>query len=310
MINPFYQRDLISIGDLSLSDIECIMTTASQLKHKVMTPSIAGNVIAHCFFEPSTRTRLSFEAATLRLGGSVIGFASDDNISTKKGESLHDTVKVIGSYADLVIIRHPKEGAARLAAEATDKPVINAGDGGNQHPTQALIDLFTIQNCQKNMHGLSIALVGDLKYSRSMHSFVQIASLFDVRLFLVSPAHLSLPDYICDELKTKGIRFSYHEAIEEIINKVDIIYLNRIQKERLHAGYQAKNDSPFMLTLPILKQAKSSMRILDPLPRVGTTDPKIDDTPFAYYFEQAANGICIRQALLLLLLNQELPCQR
>ena len=179
---------------------------AKKFKKNLAKKYLLDKIVAHCFFEPSTRTRLSFETATLRLGGQVIGFSSSENISIKKGEDLQDTIKTISYYADLIIIRHPLEGSARLAAEFSDKPIINAGDGANQHPTQALSDLFTIQETQKNLEGLSIAFVGDLKYGRAVHSLVQLCALFNMRLFLVSPALLALPEIICDELKHKGIR--------------------------------------------------------------------------------------------------------
>ncbi len=222
MDSSLYGSDIISMQDLSLPHIQHILETATQLKTQRAIHLLNDKIIAHCFFEPSTRTRLSFEAATLRLGGKVIGFSSDESLSIKKGETLHDTMRVISSYADLIIIRHPKEGAARLAADISTKPVINAGDGANQHPTQALVDLFTIQECQARLDGLSIALVGDLKYGRTIHSFAEACMLFDIRLFLVAPDSLSLPESLCDALKKRGIRFSFHHSLEEVIPKVDI----------------------------------------------------------------------------------------
>lgn len=306
MSNPLYQTDILSIKDLSPKNIQLILETARKLKQKPVKNLLTNKLVAQCFFEPSTRTRLSFESATLRLGGQVLGFTSDQNLSIQKGETLYDTMRVISEYADLIVIRHSREGAARLAAEISDKPVINAGDGANQHPTQALIDLFTIQECQHKVDGLSIALVGDLKYGRTIHSFAQACMLFDVRLYLVSPDMLALPDPICDALKKKGIRFSFHHSIEEVIAKVDILYLTRIQQERFsEAEYPLVKDH-YILTPAILKNAKANLKILHPLPRVNEIDIRVDKTPYAQYFTQAANGLYIRQALLALLLNEQL----
>jgi aspartate carbamoyltransferase catalytic subunit len=264
-------------------------------------------VIAHCFFEPSTRTRLSFESATLRLGGGVIGFSSDEALSIQKGEPLQDTMRVISSYADLIVIRHPKEGSARLAAEVSDKPVINAGDGANQHPTQALVDLFTIHESQQRINGLNIALVGDLKYGRTIHSFAEMCMLFDIRLYLVSPEILALPDTLCDSLKKRGIRFSLHQSLEEVIPKVDVLYLSRIQQERFsQTEYQLVKNN-YILTPLLLKKAKSHLKILHPLPRVNEIDIAVDQTPYAHYFTQASNGVYVREALLTLLLNEKQP---
>lgn len=307
MENLLYDYDILSMKDLSLPQIELVLATAAELKVKPAPHLLNNKIIAHCFFETSTRTRLSFETAALRLGGNVIGFSSDASLSVQKGETLHDTIRVISSYADLIIIRHSKEGAARLAADVSEKPVINAGDGANQHPTQALIDLFTIQECQKRLNGLAIALVGDLKYGRTIHSFAEACMLFDIRLFLVGPDALALPDSICDVLKKEGIRFSFHQSLEEVIPKVDILYLTRIQQERFSAAEYQLIKKQYILTPTMLSQAKSNLKILHPLPRVNEIDVGVDHTPYAHYFEQAANGIYVRQALLTLLLNKVFP---
>ncbi|SRR5579883_55000 len=305
MAHSLYQRDLISINDLSLEQVKTILETAKKLKQKPDTQALQNKIIANCFFEPSTRTRLSFESAALRLGGKVTGFTSDGDLSIQKGETLRDTIRVISDYADLLVIRHPREGAARLAAEASDKPVINAGDGANQHPSQALVDLFTMEECQNKLNGLSIALVGDLKYGRTIHSLTQACMLFDMRFYFVSPEGLTLPDAIADHLKKNGVRFSFHQTLEEVIPKVDIIYLTRLQKERLdEAEYQLVKNK-YTLTAGLLSQAKSNLKVLHPLPRVDEMDTSIDKTPFAYYFQQAANGVFVRQALLTLLLNEK-----
>lgn len=304
MANSLYQRDIISINELSLEQIQLILDTAHHIKQKTKIPNIQDKIIAHCFFEPSTRTRLSFEAAALKLGGKVIGFSSDEALSTKKGETLSDTMKVVSDYSDLIVIRHAREGAARLAAEVSDKPVINAGDGANQHPSQALVDLFTMQESQNKLNGLNIALVGDLKYGRTIHSLTQACMFFDVRLYLVAPEGLTLPESICDNLKKRGLRFSFHQSLEEVIPKIDILYLTRIQKERLdEAEYQLVKNK-YILKPDLLKNAKSNLKILHPLPRVDEIDIGVDKTPYAHYFTQAANGVFVRQALLTLLLNE------
>ena len=305
--NLLYGSDIISIKDLSLAQVQQILAVAEQLKANRVKDLLKDKIIAHCFFESSTRTRLSFETATLRLGGNVIGFSSSENLSTKKGETLHDTVRMLSNYADLIIIRHAKEGAARYAADISDKPVINAGDGANQHPTQALVDIFTILETQKKLNGLAVALVGDLKYGRTIHSLVELCTLFDIRLFLVAPDALTLPEAICDVLKKKGVRFSFHQSLEEVIPKVDILYMTRIQQERLSESENQAVEKQFVLTPAMLANAKPNLKVLHPLPRVNEIDVKVDQMPQAAYFEQAANGVFIREALLTLLLNKVLP---
>jgi len=309
MVNSLYGQDILSIKDLSLDQIQLILKTAKRLKQDPAPPVILGKIVAQCFFEASTRTRLSFESATLRLGGQNIGFSSEEGLSIKKGETLHDTIRVIAEYADLIVLRYPLEGAARLAAEVSAKPVINAGDGANQHPTQALVDLFTIQECQKSLDGLSIALVGDLKYGRTIHSFAQACMLFDVRLYFVSPEGLALPEPICDALKKQGVRFSFHRSMEEVLPKVDILYLTRIQQERFNeTEYQIVKNN-YILTPALLNNTKirANLKVLHPLPRINEIDIGVDKTPYSHYFIQAANGVYVRQALLALLLNEKLP---
>lgn len=305
--NLLYQRDIISTKDLQLADIELVLNTAKKMKAQPTQPFLQNKIIANCFFEPSTRTRLSFATAALRLGANVIGFTSEESLSIKKGETLYDTMRIISAYADLIIIRHASEGSASLAANVSDCPVINAGDGSNQHPTQALMDLFTIQESQPKLNGLSIALVGDLKYGRTIHSFIDVCSLFDVRLYLVSPETLALPEEMCDKLKKRGIRFSFHHSIEEVVPKIDVLYMTRIQQERFsQAEYQLVKDQ-FILTPAVLNNARKNLKILHPLPRINEISIEMDQTPYAYYFQQASNGVPVRQALLTLILNETLP---
>lgn len=305
--NLLYQRDVISTKDIQLNEIELILETAKKIKNKSLPDLLQNKIIANCFFEPSTRTRLSFETAALRLGAKVLGFSSEDSLSIRKGETLHDTMRVVAEYADLIIIRHPREGSANLAAEVAACPVINAGDGANQHPTQALMDLFTIQECQPKLNGLSIALVGDLKYGRTIHSFIDVCSLFDVRLYLVSPEMLALPEEMCDKLKKRGVRFSFHHSLEEVVPNIDILYMTRIQQERFGAAeYQLVKDQ-FILTPAVLKNARQNLKIMHPLPRINEISVEIDRTPYSYYFQQASNGVPVRQALLTLILNETLP---
>ncbi len=291
-------RDLVSISDFSKEELEEVLAAAHRLQKKANLELLKGKILASCFFEPSTRTRLSFESAMLRLGGNVIGFSQSDTTSIKKGESLCDSMKVISSYADIIVIRHPKEGSARVAAEASSVPVINAGDGANQHPTQTLIDLFTIQECQKTIDGLHIAIAGDLKFGRTVHSLSLALGLYQVRLYFISPEGLELPETIIQELKKNGVKFSFHKSIEEIISKIDILYMCRAQKERF-ADLNFSN-------LPLLKKkhlekVKPNFKILHPLPKVDEIEESIDETPYAYYFQQAANGVLVRSAILALL---------
>ncbi|MFZ0219435.1 MAG: aspartate carbamoyltransferase [Candidatus Aquirickettsiella sp.] len=298
------RKDIISIRDLSLTEVNDILKLAKKIKKNLHKKYLIEKVIAHCFFEPSTRTRLSFETATLRLGGQVIGFSDGETTSTKKGENLQDTIKTISCYADLIIIRHPLEGAARLAAEISDKPIINAGDGANQHPTQALADLFTLQEAQGNLEGLSVAFVGDLKYGRAVHSLVQLCGLFNMRLFLVSSSSLSLPEVICDELKHNGIRFSFHTSLDEVISKIDILYMTRLQQERFTQSEHQLFQNQYVLTLDKLRKVKANLNILHPLPRGPEIDKAIDESSHALYFKQVVNAIYVRQAILALLLDE------
>lgn len=301
----WYQQDLISIADLAKDRITEVLTQAQSLKQTPQPQALADKIIASCFFEASTRTRLSFETAAYRLGARVIGFADAKNTSlAQKGESFSDSIKVISSYADAIIIRHPRAGAARYAAEISDKPVLNAGDGANQHPSQMLLDLFTIQECQGKLDGLHIAMVGDLKYSRTVHSLAQACTCFGARFYFVTNDALSLPDSIAQYLRYHGAMFTFHERLEEILPKVDIVYMTRLQKERFDEAEYRSIRNQFFLHADQLRKAKNNLRILSPLPRLQELDPSVDASPHAYYFQQAANGVYVRQALLHLILKQ------
>jgi aspartate carbamoyltransferase catalytic subunit len=307
MKNSLYKKSVVSIQDLTLEEFKLIFAKANEYKKNeglILGTSnpLKDKIIASTFFEASTRTRLSFEAAANRLGARVIGFADSNNTSLgAKGEGLKDTLKIIGGYADLLVIRHPQEGSARLAAEVCQIPVINAGDGANQHPTQTLLDLFTMQSITQ-LEGLHLVLIGDLRYGRTLHSLVQIAHLFKMRLYFVAFEQLTLPETLLFQLKCQAVQFSFHKNLEEVIPVADILYLTRIQKERF-AGPDIPK--PLVLTKNLLKKAKKTMKILHPLPRQEELPREIDTTPHAYYFEQAQNGIYIRAALLDLILNDK-----
>ena len=296
-------RDLLSIEDLSKEEIELVLDTAKALKGANRSDALRGVVLATCFFEPSTRTRLSFEASMHHLGGSVIGFSDASCTSTKKGETLSDTIKTVSCFSDIIVIRHPQEGSAKIAAAVSDKPVINGGDGSNQHPTQTLLDLFSIKESQGTIDGLHIALAGDLKYSRTIHSLCQALLHYNVHLYFVSPRELPLPKDLYDQLQKARIPCSFHESLDEIMPQIDVLYMTRIQKERF-----PKEMPPFvnscLLKAHHLDRVKKNLRILHPLPRVDEIDVTIDDTPHAYYFHQVENGLLIRKALLLLILGK------
>ncbi len=267
-----------------------------------------GKKLATLFYEPSTRTRLSFEAAMLNLGGSVLGFSSADSSSAAKGESVSDTIQVIGCYADICAIRHPKEGAATVAAVKSKIPVINAGDGGHQHPTQTLTDLLTIRSLKGRLDNLTVGICGDLKFGRTVHSLINALSRYtNIRFVLISPNELRIPDYVRDNvLREKNIPFEEVEDLECSISKLDILYMTRVQKERFfnEEDYIRLKDC-YILTKKKLAMAKEDTLILHPLPRVNEISVEIDDDPRAVYFKQAQYGVYIRMALILTLLGQE-----
>lgn len=288
-------KGLIALQDLSKQDILDILAHAKKFKDGLRKDTLNGKVLASCFFEASTRTRLSFESAVARLGGKTIGFADSGATSqANKGESFIDTLRMLNCYADGLIMRHPNDGAARLASEIMTIPVINAGDGANQHPTQTLLDLFSIQDSQGQLEEVNIGLMGDLKYSRTIHSLIDASKLFNMRLFLIAPPELRIAGENLHELRRYGISYSFHSTAEEVIDKLDCLYLTRLQKERFSSDMQCN----YGITLDTLTKAKPNLRIMHPLPRLEELPAEIDSTPYAYYFEQAHNGVFVRQALL------------
>ena len=266
-----------------------------------------GKKLATCFYEPSTRTRLSFESAMLNLGGSVLGFSSADSSSAAKGESVSDTIRVISCYADICAMRHPKEGAPMVAAERSKIPVINAGDGGHQHPTQTLTDLLTIRSLKGKLGGFTIGLCGDLKFGRTVHSLIEaLARYDDVNFIFISPEELKVPDYITQMLKNKNIGYEEVISLDEVIGKLDLLYMTRVQRERFfnEEDYIRLKDF-YILTKEKMKAAREDMLVLHPLPRVNEISVEIDDDPRAAYFKQVQYGVYVRMALIYTLLGLE-----
>ncbi len=292
-------RHLISIDDLDRDDIIYILNKAETFedvaKGKRKLQILEGKILANLFFEPSTRTRVSFEVAMKRLGGDVINITAQEATSIAKGETLADTIKVVSKYADAIVIRHPLEGAARFAAENSEVPVINAGDGAGQHPTQTLLDLYTIRKECGKLDGISIALVGDLRYSRTIHSLIRALTLFEIEIHLVSPELLSLPKEFLE-----GIRGNVKKSnLEQIINEIDVLYVTRIQKERfLDEEEYRKVAGSYRITTDLLKRAKDNLIIMHPLPRVDEVEVTVDFTKHAKYFQQAFYGVPVRMAIL------------
>lgn len=301
----FKGRDIVSIKDLSRKDMEIIFEVAREMvpiaKGDRRSDLLQGKILATLFFEPSTRTRLSFESAMHRLGGAVIGFSNPSATSISKGETLADTVRVMDSYSDVIVIRHPYEGSARLAAEFAENPVINAGDGAGQHPTQTLLDLFTIYQEFGDIGGLKIALIGDLKYGRTVHSLAYALSKLGAEIYLVSPELLKMPEHIIRELQKKPVET---DKIEDVIEEMDVFYVTRIQKERFPDPTEYKKVAgSYSITAELLERAKKESIVMHPLPRVNEIAPDVDFTKHARYFQQAFNGVPVRMALLALVLG-------
>ena len=294
------KHSLISISDLNKDEILALLKRAQEFEKNPNQRILAGKVVASLFFEPSTRTRLSFETAVNRLGGRVIGFSDPKSSSQAKGESLKDTIMMVSNYADLIVMRHYLEGAARYANEIASVPIINAGDGSNQHPTQTMLDLYTIYQTQGTLENLTITMVGDLKYGRTVHSLLEAMHHFNPRFKFVACDELRMPEQYKQYCKEWGIEYEEtRDFSPEIINQTDILYMTRVQRERfsdLMEYERVKN--VYTLTASMLTGCKPNMRVLHPLPRVTGIAQDVDDTPQAYYFEQALNGLYARQALI------------
>ena len=307
----FQGKDIISIKDFSKEEINFILNYAKKMlpyaTGQKKTEILKGKVLSTLFFEPSTRTRLSFESAMSRLGGHVVGFADPSGTSLKKGESLSDTIRMADSYSDAIVMRHPHEGAARLAAEFADSPVLNGGDGAGRHPTQCLLDLFTIQTEKKKIEKNKIVLLGDLKYGRTVHSLAYALSLYGTELTFVSPQSLKMPKEVIDECKSLGVEPNQTTNLEKAIKDADVLYVTRIQKERFpDAEEYNRVVGIYKINKELLSLAKKNLIIMHPLPRVTEIDPDVDKTPHAIYFKQAFNGVPVRMALLSLVLGEKL----
>ncbi|MFA9422670.1 MAG: aspartate carbamoyltransferase [Sedimentibacter sp.] len=304
-------KNLIEPMDLSLEELDELFKLSDEIiANPIEYADVCkGKVLATLFYEPSTRTRLSFEAAMLRLGGSVMGFSSSDSSSASKGESVADTIRTIACYADIAAMRHPKEGAPMIAAMSTDMPVINAGDGGHQHPTQTLTDLLTIRLLKGKLNNFTIGLCGDLKFGRTVHSLIKALSRYEnVKFILVSPEELKIPDYIREEILVKNnIEFEEVERLENVIGELDVLYMTRVQKERFfnEADYIRLKDS-YIIDVKKLETAKKDMIIMHPLPRVNEISVEVDSDPRAAYFRQAKYGMFVRMALIMKLLGVEI----
>ncbi|MDD4141883.1 MAG: aspartate carbamoyltransferase [Bacteroidales bacterium] len=293
------KTSLISITDYSKDELLELIKLADYFEHNPEPELLKNKVIASLFFEPSTRTRLSFETAIQRLGGRIIGFTDASTSSVQKGESLRDTITNVSLYADLIVMRHPLEGAARFANEVSHVPIINAGDGANQHPTQCMLDIFSIMKTQGTLENLKIALVGDLKYGRTTHSLVQAMSNFNATFYLVSPEELKLPPALIQHIKNAGLKYYETSVLEEAIPKVDVLYMTRVQRERFADPLEyEKVKNSYVLKNYMLADSKENLKVVHPLPRVNEISIDVDSNPKAYYFQQALNGVYMREALL------------
>lgn len=308
ILMEFKGKDIISIKDFTKNEINYILDYAEEMlpyargnKYKEL---LKGKVLSSLFFEPSTRTRLSFESSMNRLGGRVIGFSDPSGTSQKKGESLSDTIRMADSYSDAIVIRHPHEGAARLAAEFSTVPVLNAGDGAGRHPTQCLLDLFTIRKEKKRIKNKKIVLLGDLKYGRTVHSLAYALALYGANLTFVSPANLKMPNEVVGECKDLGVEPNSTSNLEKAIKNADVLYVTRIQRERFpDAEEYNRVVGSYKVNTELIKNSKDGLIVMHPLPRVTEIDPEIDRTPHAVYFKQAFNGVPVRMALLSLVMG-------
>ncbi len=306
---PFYGRDILEVAQFRRSDLQYVFGVAREMREMVARVGsfdlLKGKILANLFYEPSTRTASSFFAAMERLGGSVIPISEVRYSSVSKGESLPDTVRTLECYADVIVLRHPEVGAAKMAARYARKPIINAGDGIGEHPTQALLDLFTIFEETGQVDGLTITMLGDLKYGRTVHSLARLLSLFDVRLNFVSPDVLPFPTSILNELDQRDVPWEAHSDLEAVLPQTDVLYVTRVQKERFEdpTQYAAVKDA-YVITPDTLSRARPRMALMHPLPRVGEISMKVDSDPRAAYFRQMENGLYVRMALLAMVLGK------
>jgi aspartate carbamoyltransferase catalytic subunit len=285
--------------DVNTQDILKLIDLAEKIETKKCKPDMSGKLAALLFFEPSTRTHFSFETAVKKLGGNSFSMSGTGSTSVKKGETLSDTLMTISMYADIIVMRHVIEGSARFASEIVNIPVINAGDGTNQHPSQAMLDLYSIKKTQNTLSNLTVGMVGDLRLGRTVHSLAQALSDFNPTFYFASPKHLQMPKYIKDDLDERNIKYEEIEDIKEVMSELDIMYVTRIQKERFAVleDYEKVKDS-YIITKKLLEGVKSNFKVLHPLPRVNEITKEVDDTEFAYYFQQARNGVFMRQAII------------
>ena len=302
-------KDIISMNDMSKEEILEILEIAEKIENSSEEEKLnflKGKIIATLFFEPSTRTKMSFESAAFRLGAQVLQLPPLEQSSVKKGESFSDTIRMVESYSDVIVVRHPNDGAARLASITSKKPVINAGDGSNQHPSQTLLDLYTIKEEKGTLSNLSIAFVGDLKYGRTVHSLVKALTHFNPTIYFVSPKILQMPTYLIDDLDKNNIKYEILEDFRDCLDKIDVFYMTRIQKERFPdiEDYQKVKGVYVINKENILGRCKEDMIILHPLPRVDEISTDLDETKHALYFKQAKNGIPVRQAMMMKVLDK------
>jgi len=297
-------KSLVSIADFSKDDYLKILDTALEFEKNSYQNLLKGKVIATLFFEPSTRTRLSFESAINRLGGSVIGFNDATSSSVTKGETLYDTIRVVSNYSELIVMRHPLEGSARFASEITTVPIINAGDGANQHPTQTLLDLYSIRKTQGKLDNLNIFMVGDLKYGRTVHSLLMALSEFNASFYFISPDELKLPNEYKLLLEQMGLKYYETKDFNGNIKDADIIYMTRVQKERFSDPIEyERTKNAYVLKNDMLDGTRANMKILHPLPRLNEIHIDVDENPKAYYFQQTENGVYVREAIISLMLG-------
>ncbi|MDI3527256.1 MAG: aspartate carbamoyltransferase catalytic subunit [Tenuifilum sp.] len=297
-------KSLVSINDLSKEEIYSILDLAEEFEKNPNQSLLEGKVVATLFYEPSTRTRLSFESAVNRLGGRVIGFSEASTSSVSKGESLKDTILTVANYSDLIVMRHPIEGSARYASEVSPVPIINAGDGANQHPTQTLLDLYSIRKTQGKLDNLKIVMVGDLKYGRTVHSLLMAMSRFGASFTFISPEELKMPQEYKMYLDELGLKYEEHSELAPNIKDADIVYMTRVQRERFSDPMEyEKVKNAYILRNHMLEGTKENMKVLHPLPRVNEINTDVDTSPKAYYFTQALNGVYTRMAIMALILG-------